>query len=89
MQAESNKTHQVTAFLVGLVGTADPEYALGESLTAGSCWTAARSVSGGTRGTTRAPRPLLTAVGEIYERLGLYDEAETRLREALAAARNG
>lgn len=88
VQAEANKTRQVTAFLIDLFGTADPDYALGESFTARELLDrGAARVGQELADRPELLAPLLTAVGEIYQRLGVYDEAESRLRQALAAAR--
>jgi serine/threonine protein kinase/Tfp pilus assembly protein PilF len=88
VQAEAIKTQQVTAFMIDLFGTADPEYALGETFTARELLDqGAARVGKELAGQPELLAPLLTAVGEIYQRLGVYDEAESRLRQALAAAR--
>jgi len=88
VQAEASRTRQVTAFMIDLFGTADPEYALGETFTARELLDrGAARVSSELADQPDLLAPLLTAAGEIYQRLGVFDEAETKLREALAAAR--
>jgi len=87
VQEEVNKTRQVTRFLVELFGTADPEYALGESFTARELLDrGAARVGSELADHPEILAPLLSAVGDIYQRLGVYDQAETRLREAVVAA---
>lgn len=89
-QAEARKTRQVTTFLVELFGTADPEYALGESFTARELLDrGAARVGLELADQPEVLAPLLSAVGDIYQRLGVYDQAEIKLREAVLAAQSG
>jgi serine/threonine protein kinase/Flp pilus assembly protein TadD len=82
------KTRQVTTFMIDLFGTADPEYALGESFTARELLDrGAARVSDELANQPELLAPLLTAVGEIYFRLGVYEKSEVSLGEALVAAR--
>lgn len=87
-QAEAAKAQEVTSFVIDLFETADPENALGESLTARDLIDrGAARVGKELAGEPELLAPLLAAVGEIYQRLGDYEEADSILRRALAAAR--
>ncbi|MDX1546008.1 MAG: serine/threonine-protein kinase, partial [Rhodothermales bacterium] len=84
-QQEQAKARQVTDFLLGLFETADPNRALGEAVTARELLD---------RGAARVRRELqaqpavlaqaLETIGQVYEKLGLYGEAQAQLEAALA-----
>jgi eukaryotic-like serine/threonine-protein kinase len=86
-RTEAARAQEVTAFVIDLFGAADPQVALGEELSARELLDrGAARVGEELKSRPELLVPLLTIVGEIYQRLGIYDQAESRLREGLEAA---
>lgn len=83
---EAATARAVTGFLVGVFSQADPEHTRGENLTVRE---AMDSGIGDLR--TRLEKqpeiqvPLLSAIGQVYLSLGLFDQAQPLLRDALDA----
>lgn len=87
---EAIRAKAVTNFLVDLFNFAEPDRSQG------STWTVREALDSGVRQlhTQLKDQPvlrahLLTTVGDIYRRLGLYDEAEPLLDEAIETVKSG
>ena len=82
---EARKAEQVSKFLTGLFEVSDPSQSKGETVTARELLD---------RGSSRVHRELadqpevqatmMDVMGKVYQSLGLYNQADTLLREALA-----
>lgn len=84
-EREAEAAQRVSEFLVGIFEVADPSEARGETVTAREI------LERGSKkiGSELADQPLvqaklLVAVGKVYSNLGLHDEADSALKEALA-----
>lgn len=86
---EARTAERVTAVLIDMFRSSDPAQTLGESITA-------REILN--QGTTRVRNELreepevqariLGVLGQVYQRLGMYDDASGLIEEALAARRS-
>ncbi len=85
---EAGKAEQVTAFLIDLFETADPNRAQGETVTAREILDrGADRVRQELRGQPAVLAEALSAIGQVYEKLGLYDESVVLLDSALTLRR--
>lgn len=88
VESERDRAEETVAFLKGLFAVSDPENSLGETVTARELLNrgARRLRAGGElRPGTRAA--LLETVGQVYQKLALYEESERALRESLQIRR--
>ncbi len=84
----ARKAEQTNAFVVGMLGSADPRVA-GRDVTVASVLDAASArVESELAGQPDVKAEVLTALGTTYEGLGLYAPAKERLRAALDASRS-
>ena len=82
---EAAKAAQVTEFLVDLFETSDPNQAQGNAVTARELLDrGATRVEGELAGQPAVQAEALAVIGQIYGRLGLFDEAAGLLTKALA-----
>jgi tetratricopeptide (TPR) repeat protein len=83
----AQKAEQTNAFVVGMLGSADPRVA-GRDVTVASVLDAASTrVESELAGQPDVKAAVLTALGTTYQGLGLYAPAKERLRAALDASR--
>jgi serine/threonine protein kinase len=86
-RAAARRAEQVNAFVVGMLGSADPRVA-GRDVTVLSVLDAASArVERELAGQPDVKAQVLTTLGTTYQGLGLYAPARERLRGALAASR--
>lgn len=84
---EARKAEQTNAFVVGMLGSADPRVA-GRDVTVASVLDAASErVEEELAGQPDVKAEVLTTLGTTYQGLGLYEPAKERLRAALEASR--
>ena len=84
---EARRASAVTEFLLDLFEFAEPDRSQGETLTVRQALDAGtRRLEARLDDQAEVKVELLGAVGEIYRRLGLYDEAEPLLERAVALA---
>jgi tetratricopeptide (TPR) repeat protein len=84
---EARKAEQTNAFVVGMLGSADPRVA-GRDVTVASVLDAASArVEEELAGQPDVKSEVLTTLGTTYQGLGLYEPAKERLQAALDAAR--
>ena len=84
-QVAARKAEQISDFVVGMLGSADPRVT-GRDVTVASVLDAASSrVESELGGQPEVKAAVLTTLGTTYEGLGLYAPAETCLRAALDA----
>ena len=85
---ERQRSDQISAFLVELFELSDPEKARGRSLSAREILDrGAARVVGELSGQSRLQGDLMRTMGRVYQGLGLYDEAEVLLVDALESHR--
>ncbi|HYN22466.1 MAG TPA: tetratricopeptide repeat protein, partial [Thermoanaerobaculia bacterium] len=85
---EAEAASQVSEFLVGLFEVADPDTALGHTITAQELLDqGAGRISTELREQPEIQAALMHTMGRAYLKLGLYDSASRLLREALAIRR--
>jgi len=86
-QHESQKAHQVTAFLTDIFKVADPNHNKGADITAREILTRGRhSISDNLHDQPALHYQLLTTIGTIYENMGWYEDAKSVYIEAIAIA---
>lgn len=87
---EAERAQAVTDFVVDLFSFAQPDRSKGQTLTTREMLDAgARKLESGLREQPRIRAALLGTVGDIYRRLGLYEESAARLDGALELAQRG
>lgn len=87
-QLESETSRQVTNFLVGLFKVSDPSESLGNSITAREILDrGARRIEYELGNQPEVRATLLDTVGTVYASLGLYDQANQLLGQALSTRR--
>jgi len=83
---EAATARAVTGFLVDLFKQADPEHTRGEQLTVREAMDrGATNVQAKLAGQPAVQVPLLSAIGQVYLALGLFDQAQPLLEQALDA----
>ncbi len=83
-QLERQRAEQVSTFLVELFELSDPEKSRGRTLSAREILDrGATRVGNELQGQTRLQSDLMRTMGRVYQGLGLYDEAEALLADAL------
>ena len=81
---ERQRAEQVTAFLVDLFEVSNPGQALGETITARELLRrGAERIEGELPDQPQVKAELMETMGQVYWRLGLYDEAEPLVRDSL------
>jgi tetratricopeptide (TPR) repeat protein len=86
-EAERDKAEQTNAFVVGMLGSADPRVT-GRDVTVASVLDAASArVESELKDQPAVKAEVLTTLGTTYQGLGLYEPAKEHLRAALDAAR--
>ncbi|MCW5967896.1 MAG: serine/threonine protein kinase [Blastocatellales bacterium] len=85
---EAETARQVSGFLVGMFEVSDPERARGSTITARELLDrGANRISGELKDSPQVRATLMTTMGRVYERLGLYESAAPLLEEALKIRR--
>jgi serine/threonine protein kinase/tetratricopeptide (TPR) repeat protein len=81
---EAQTAQQVSEFLVGLFEVSDPGKARGNTITAREILDrGAQRISANLQDSPDVQTRLMQTMGNVYKQLGLYDEAERLLRQAL------
>jgi len=81
---ERDKAEKISTFLADLFELADPDKAQGKTLSAREILeSGTQRVRNELKNQPETQAGLMTTVGRIYRKLGLYDQAEVLLREAL------
>ncbi|MBK9089507.1 MAG: serine/threonine protein kinase [Holophagales bacterium] len=84
IRRERDTADQVTSLLVSLFDVNDPETARGEKITAREILDrGARRIEGELRDQPEVRARLLSTIGDIYGKLGLFDQAQPLLDESL------
>jgi serine/threonine protein kinase/tetratricopeptide (TPR) repeat protein len=87
--SEREASDRVAEFLVGLFEVSDPSEARGSTITAREILdSGAREIYEGLAGQPELQARLMTTVGEVYHKLGLYSQAEPLLEQALETRRS-
>jgi serine/threonine-protein kinase len=85
-EREAATARAVTGFLVGVFKKADPENTRGENLTVREAMdSGVADVSERLAAQPEVQTPLLSAIGQVYLALGLFDRAQPLLEKALTA----
>ncbi len=80
---EAANAQQVSGFLVGMFEVADPEHSRGQTITAREILDAgSERIDRELGGQPLTQARLRGAIGTVYRKLGLYDQAETQLQRA-------
>ena len=88
VRRERDTAEQVTKLLVSLFDVNDPETAKGETITAREILDrGARRIEGELKGQPEVKAQLLYTIGDIYDKLGLFDQAQPPLEESLRLRR--
>jgi eukaryotic-like serine/threonine-protein kinase len=87
-QREARRAEQVSSLLVGMLEVSDPSRARGETITVRELLgRAAARLEDDLTGQPELRASLMLLIGSIYRNLGLYDESQPLLEEALALRR--
>jgi len=85
---EAATAEQVSEFLVGLFEVSDPSEARGKSITAREILDkGAKEIDGTLADQPELQARLMTTMGDVYRKLGLYSQGETLLEQALETRR--
>ena len=88
VRRERDAAEEVTKLLVSLFDVNDPETAKGETITAREILDrGARRIEGELKGQPEVKAQLLYTIGDIYDKLGLFDQAQPLLEESLRLRR--
>lgn len=87
-QIEARKAEQVSQYLVGLFEQADPQYSLGEEITARRLVEIGTEQVGELENEPRIQASLLRVLGQVNHALGDYATAESLLRRSLDVIRS-
>ena len=87
-QLEARKSAQISGFLSDLFDVSDPENSLGETITARELLDrGAREVEYGLEEQPGVQADMREEIGNVYRKLGLYDESEPLIRKSLEQRR--
>ncbi len=88
-EAKQRETRDVSDFLVGLFQVADPAATRGEEITAREILDrGAADLEGGLEEHPRTRAAMMQVMGKVYGELGLFEQGERMLQEALEIRRN-
>ena len=86
-QVEQQKADQVSAFLINLFKASDPSEAQGDTLTAPELLRRGVARLGELEEQPAVQADMMSVLGEVYQKLGRYDQAQSLLEEALSRRR--